>query len=141
MAKFNRSEMRDKIYACWMGKNIGGTMGTPYEGRQQVNDIQGFVTKPGETLVNDDLDLQLVWLKAAEHLGPRAINERVLGEYWLTYITPHWNEYGVGKSNMRGGFMPPLSGEVTQEYTGNGLSRRRYRRRGGAAYKRNPPWR
>ena len=32
MAKFNRSEMRDKIYACWMGKNIGGTMGTRYEG-------------------------------------------------------------------------------------------------------------
>ena len=115
MAKFNRSEMRDKIYACWMGKNIGGTMGTPYEGRQQLNDIQGFVTKPGETLVNDDLDLQLVWLKAAEHLGPRAINERVLGEYWLSYITPHWNEYGVGKSNMRGGFMPPLSGEITNE--------------------------
>ncbi len=115
MAKFNRSEMRDKIYACWMGKNIGGTMGTPYEGRQQLNDIQGFVTKPGEALVNDDLDLQLVWLRAVEQNGYRAINERLLGEYWLTYITPHWNEYGVGKSNMRAGFMPPMSGEVTNE--------------------------
>ncbi len=115
MAKFNAAIMKDKIYACWMGKNIGGTMGTPYEGKQQINDIQGFVTKPGETLINDDLDLQLVWLKAVEHLGPRAINERILGEYWLTYIHPHWNEYGVCKSNMRDGFMPPMSGEVTNE--------------------------
>lgn len=24
--KPNRAELRDKIYACWLGKNIGGTM-------------------------------------------------------------------------------------------------------------------
>ena len=106
MSTFNYAEMRDKVYACWMGKNIGGTLGTPYEGKRELNDVKGFATKPGETLINDDLDLQLVWLLAVENLGPRMINERVLGEYWLTYITPHWNEYGVGKSNMRDGLMP-----------------------------------
>ncbi len=113
--KFNETKMRDKIYACWTGKNIGGTMGTPYETCKDIQDIQGFVTKPGEALVNDDLDLQIVWLKAVEERGIKAINERILGEYWLTYIHPAWNEYGVGKSNMRAGFQPPLSGEITNE--------------------------
>ena len=88
MPKYNRAEMRDKIYACWMGKNIGGTLGTPYEGQQKINDIKGFATEPGEALVNDDLDLQLVWLRAVEQHGYRAINERLLGEYWLTYNSP-----------------------------------------------------
>ena len=70
MLTFNREQLRDKIYACWVGKNIGGTMGTPYEGRQQLNDIQGFVTQPGEVLPNDDLDLQLVWLRAMDEMVP-----------------------------------------------------------------------
>ncbi len=115
MIYFNEQTLRDKIYACWLGKNIGGTIGTPFEGRQEILDVKGFVTNPGEPLVNDDLDLQLVWLKAMEDLGPAGVNERVLGEYWLTFITPPWNEYGVGKSNMREGIVPPMSGEVNNE--------------------------
>lgn len=87
-------------------------MGTPYEGKQVLNDISGFATKEGEVLPNDDLDLQLVWLKAIEEQGPNGINEKILGEYWLSFIMPNWNEYGVGKSNMRDGFLPPMSGEV-----------------------------
>ncbi len=115
MIKFNKEILRDKIYACWMGKNIGGTMGTPYEGKRELLDIQGFATKPGEVLVNDDLDLQLVWLKAMQEVGPRLLDERVLGEYWLTYIHPHWNEYGICKSNLREGILPPMSGEVCND--------------------------
>ena len=26
---FDREKLRDRIYACWIGKNIGGTMGYP----------------------------------------------------------------------------------------------------------------
>ena len=109
---FNRETLKDKIYACWVGKNIGGTMGTPYEGNRDVHDIQGFVTEEGKVLPNDDLDLQLVWLRAMDEMGPESVNERVLGEYWMTHIGPMWNEYGVGKSNMREGLLPPLAGEV-----------------------------
>ncbi|MCQ2414263.1 MAG: hypothetical protein MJ082_05680 [Clostridia bacterium] len=58
--KLNAQKFRDQLYACWIGKNIGGTMGTPYEGGREALDIQGFVTKPNEVLPNDDLDLQLV---------------------------------------------------------------------------------
>ena len=27
--KYNKEKLRDKIYACWLGKNIGGTIGAP----------------------------------------------------------------------------------------------------------------
>lgn len=112
MIQFNQETLRDKIYACWVGKNIGGTIGTPYEGKRELQDIQGFSTEAGTVLPNDDLDLQLVWLRAMEENGPEAVNEQVLGEYWLEYIGPAWNEYGICKSNMREGLLPPLSGEV-----------------------------
>lgn len=112
MVNYNEAELRDKIHACWVGKNIGGTMGTPYEGNREMQDISGFVTDKGVILPNDDLDLQLIWLVAMEEYGPYQMNANVLGEYWLKYIPPEWNEYGVGKSNLRAGILPPMSGEV-----------------------------
>ena len=111
MILFNKAALRDKIYACWLGKNIGGTIGTPYEGKREVLDVKGFVTEPGKPLPNDDLDLQLVWLRAISEVGPENINSKVLGEYWLDFIVPFWNEYGVGKSNLRAGIQAPMSGE------------------------------
>ncbi len=115
MIKFSEKYLRDHIYACWLGKNIGGTMGTPYEGRQQLNDIQGFVTAKGEVLPNDDLDLQLVWLRAIDDIGIEAIDSKVLAEYWISFIGPSWNEYGLGKGNLRAGVVPPMSGELYNE--------------------------
>ena len=116
MITLNRAELRDKIHACWIGKNIGGTMGTPYEGRREINDIQGFVTKPGEVLPNDDLDLQMIWLRVIEEDGPYKANADLLGEYWIDSIPPHWNEYGICKGNMRGGLVPPLSGQYHNDW-------------------------
>lgn len=111
MIKINKSVLRDKIYACWIGKNIGGTMGGPFEGTTEIQNIEGFTTPEGTVLPNDDLDLQLIWLKALEDKGAYGINSQLLGEYWLNYIPPSWNEYGIGKSNLMLGLLPPLSGE------------------------------
>ena len=110
--KLNKEQLIDKIHGCWIGKNIGGTMGAPYEGLRKTLDITGFATKKGEPLPNDDLDLQLVWLKALEEVGPHAMSANVLSEYWLTQVAPHWNEYGICKANMQKGIMAPLSGEL-----------------------------
>ena len=115
MIQFSKDYLKDRIYACWLGKNIGGTMGTPYEGRREIQDISGFNSKPGEPLPNDDLDLQLVWLRAVNDFGPDAITSKILGEYWISWINPCWNEYGVCKGNMRDGVMPPMSGEINNE--------------------------
>ncbi len=112
MIYFNKEKLRDKIYACWIGKNIGGTLGGPYEWQNEFLDVQGFTTEKGEPLPNDDLDLQLVFLCALEELGPGGVNPASLSEYWLNYIPPAWNEYGVAKSNLRSGIPAPLSGEL-----------------------------
>ena len=40
----DRKRYEDKVRARWVGKNIGGTMGAPFEGRQKVLDVQGFTT-------------------------------------------------------------------------------------------------
>lgn len=116
MIHLNRQALWDKIYACWLGKNIGGTMGTPLEGQRQIHHITGFSTPKGEPLANDDLDLQLVWLRTVEQYGIQQVDEGLLGEQWLHFITPHWNEYGVGKANMRSGLLPPLSGEYNNPW-------------------------
>ena len=35
----NKEEFRSKVYGCWMGKNIGGTLGMPMEWERCKNDI------------------------------------------------------------------------------------------------------
>ena len=114
--KLNFERYKDKVYACWIGKNIGGTMGTPYEGRREMQDIQGFATEKNVVLPNDDLDLQLVWLHAVENIGPYGLDAAKLGEFWLSFIGPCWNEYGIGKVNMRRGLPAPLSGDYENSW-------------------------
>ena len=115
MLKFNKQKYLDKLYACWIGKNIGGTLGAPFEGNRSFLDIQGFTTPEGEPMPNDDLDLQLVWLKALEDVGARNLTTNVLAEYWLETIAPHYNEYGIAKNNLSLGLLPPMSGEVDND--------------------------
>ena len=68
----NEKEFFDKVYACWMGKNIGGTLGGPLEGRMELMDIKGYTQSFIEAVENDDLDLQLVNLHCIEQYGGRA---------------------------------------------------------------------
>ena len=113
--KINRQMYLDKVKACWTAKNIGGTIGGPYEGTKEMLNISGYSTPKGKALPNDDLDLQLLWLCAVEEQSIRKITPQLLGEYWLNYIPPHWNEYGVAKANMRMGLVPPFSGEYCND--------------------------
>lgn len=110
--KLNRQTYKDKVYACWIGKNIGGTIGGPYEGKREILDVKGFVTKPKEPLPNDDLDLQLVWLHAVESEGPKNITAEVLGNYWLSFIPVAFSEYGICENNMKRGLIPPICGDA-----------------------------
>ena len=111
----NRADLRNRIRGCWMGKSIGGTLGTPFEGRREIQNVTGYTHPHGEPLPNDDLDLQLVWLKAVQDRGPKGISSQALGEYWLSFIPPHWNEYGINKANQRAGLIPPISGQYRNE--------------------------
>ena len=110
------SEYRNKVAGCWMGKNIGGTLGAPFECKRGVFPVEFYTQElHGEPLPNDDLDLQLVWLNAAEKYG-RSVTGSILGEYWLMYVVPNWGEYGAGKNNLAAGLLPPLSGYVNNAY-------------------------
>ena len=106
---------QDKVKGCWTGKNIGGTFGAPFEGKRQINNAEFYVQDLTEAPSNDDLDLQIVWLSAAERYG-KFLNASILGEYWLSYILPNWVEYGTAKANLRAGLAPPLSGVVDNVY-------------------------
>jgi len=110
--KLNRKELENKILGCWIGKNIGGTLGYPYEGQKSTQDVKGFESEKGNPLPNDDLDLQLVWLQAISDVGPKGLTANTLADYWLSCITPHWNEYGNARANLSMGLLPPLSGMV-----------------------------
>ena len=67
MSAAETENLQSKIAGCWLGKNIGGTLGAPFEGTRECLDLT-FYTQPlrGEPEPNDDLDLQLLWLEMAE---------------------------------------------------------------------------
>ncbi len=101
---------RDKVYACWLGKNIGGTLGTPYEGDKSTHDLTFYDPVPTEPLPNDDLDLQLVWLKMLQERGVYpSVSD--FADYWVKHLGPYpWNEYGFCRLNLDRGLRPPISG-------------------------------
>lgn len=114
--KLTYTQLKDKILGCWNGKNIGGTLGAPYEGPRKINNVtfydQAVLDNPP---ANDDLDLQILWLNAVERFG-KFVDSHILSEYWLSYVLPNWVEYGTAKSNLKMGLKPPFSGNVENDY-------------------------
>ncbi len=101
---------RDKVLACWLGKNIGGTLGAPYECQKHMHDLDFYEPVPTQPLPNDDLDLQLVWLKMLEEEGSDPPLP-AFADYWMRYISAYpWNEYGFCGRNLARGLLPPVSG-------------------------------
>ena len=113
----DRTTLYDKIYACWLGKNIGGTLGTPVEGRMEVMDLTWYPRlDPKGALPNDDLDLQLLNLHAMEMYGTHATAEHIAAE-WSEHCFFPWDEYGHAGTAMRYGFKPPFSGMFDNHFT------------------------
>lgn len=103
---------RDKVYGCWVGKACGGTLGTPLEkpyGEPDPFDVWWYPELPEGGLPNDDLEMQLIWLKALEEVGPSLTSDD-LARYWLTNVGYNFDEYGLSKANLRLGLRPPVSG-------------------------------
>jgi len=100
----------DRVRGCWLGKSIGGTLGGIHEGKEYVLGLDFYDPVPTEQEPNDDLDIQVVWLRMLEETGlpPRLAT---LGEWWLKCLTS-WppNEYGFCTRNLNRGLRPPISG-------------------------------
>ncbi len=113
---YDEKQFFDKVYACWMGKNIGGTLGGPLEGRMELMDIKGYTQSFVESVENDDLDLQLVNLHCVEQYGGRA-DVSLLSREWLEHVHFEYDEYGHALTNMRRGLGAPLSGCFNNFFT------------------------
>ncbi|MCM8786288.1 MAG: ADP-ribosylglycohydrolase family protein [Candidatus Omnitrophica bacterium] len=136
--KLNKKEYIDKVKGCWIGKNIGGTLGAPFEGEKFTHSLKFYdkeATKRwlknvksawersgfkfdidvenfnfNQPLPNDDLDFQLVWLKMLEEKGVNpTLNDFI--EFWKRYLYRHWySEYSWCLYNLKRGLKPPISG-------------------------------
>ncbi len=114
----NDKKLYDKINACWMGKNIGGTLGAPFEGRMEKLTLTDLPDLSGNgPIPNDDLDLQLVNLHALEKRGAK-ITVKDLSDEWLEHVHFPYDEYGYALTNLRRGLVPPLSGYYNNTFTG-----------------------
>lgn len=110
------AEYLDKVRACWLGKNIGGTLGAPFEAYRCAMDLEYYthdITKGA--IPNDDLDLQLVWLNAAEKYKT-AVDSEILSSFWVMDVTAYWSEYGAGMNNLDFGILPPGSGNYQNPF-------------------------
>lgn len=106
----NKKRFKDKLYACWMGKNIGGTLGEKWECKKHTHALTFYDPMPDKASPNDDLDLQLVWLKMLEDKGIDP-SVRTFAEYWEKYACRYpWNEYGFCMRNLSRGLLPPVAG-------------------------------
>lgn len=109
--------MYDKVYGCWMGKNIGGTLGGPLEGTMKLMDVSFYTqTFDGAPMENDDLDLQLLNLHAVEQYGIN-ITSRHLAAEWKSHVFFNMDEYALFLSNARRNVQTPVSGHFNNEFT------------------------
>lgn len=115
----NRAEFRDRVLGCFLGKNIGGTIGAPMEGKKYCFNLSSFEPMPTEPTPNDDLDLQLVWLAMVERYGlPPRLSQ--FAQFWRDYLKAYpWDEYGFCERNLGRGLRPPVSGWFENSYIDN----------------------
>ena len=113
----NKQILTDKILGCFNGKNVGGTLGAPIEGKNGFFNVEYFLQQNiiNNPAPNDDLDLQISSLNAVRRYGGR-VNAEILSEYFNIFVNPSWAEYGVGKSNLRRGLCAPMSGYHGNSY-------------------------
>jgi len=105
----NEKNYYSKVYGGWMGKNIGGSLGGPVEGKKQLLNLNFYPVLSDSPMENDDLDLQLVWLHALEQYGAR-ITSKELGQEWVEHVFFPYDEYGYALTNLRKGLVAPISG-------------------------------
>lgn len=114
MEKIKFTDYKDSVLGCWWGKYAGGVMGMPFECHRGVRDIKWYTQKDLTGIYNDDVDLQLVFLRACEKYGNK-VDSNVLAEFWLNYISMSCSEYGAAKANLRAGIAPPMSGSYAND--------------------------
>ena len=108
---------RDKVLGCWLGKAVGGTLGTPVEGWSGPHRLTFYDPVPDRMQPNDDLDLQVVWACSLAAMAEPVVSSRRLARAWLDHVGFAMDEYGVGIRNLRNQIEPPFSGSYDNWFT------------------------
>jgi len=110
----------DRVLGGWIGKCLGGTIGARFEGRKDWIEIEPADLFPPVVPPNDDLDLQVLWLKVLEERGEHLTSED-LAAAWLQWCWYPFNEYGIFRRNWRIGIAPPASGAFDNVFWETGM--------------------
>lgn len=110
----------DKVYGCWLGKCICGTIGAPYEGMKQMISLDYSPELFAEMLPNDDLDLQVLWLEGLEQKGIHIAGDDLAKLFSEKNIL--WpGEYAWFKKNYDRDICPPYTGIYENDFYFEGM--------------------
>ncbi len=110
----------DKIYGCFLGKTVIGTLGAPYEGIKMPLELPFSSEMINTMLPNDDLDLQVLWLDVAETYGKDFTATQLL-ERFCTHCDYSPGEYAIMRKNFARGIYPPASGSFSNDFYRSGM--------------------
>ena len=120
MNKLSYSTYLDKVYGCFLGKTVIGTLGAPYEGIKMPLELPFKPEMINTMLPNDDLDLQVLWLDVAEKYG-EAFTPYQLLDRFVNYCDYSPGEYAVMRKNYARGIYPPASGAFSNDFYISGM--------------------
>jgi len=108
-------EYKNKVFAAWMGKSIGGTIGARMENHKTIMNLAKEDLWPEKIMPNDDMDIQIVWLEALQERGIWLESDD-LADFWQDRCWYNFCEYGVFLNNYQRGIHPPLSGTWNNKF-------------------------
>ncbi|MBQ5794107.1 MAG: ADP-ribosylglycohydrolase family protein, partial [Clostridia bacterium] len=110
----------DKVYGCFLGKTVAGTMGAPYEGIKMPLELQFKPEMINTMLPNDDLDLQVLWLDAVKQYG-EDFTSYDLQKVFCENCDYSPGEYAIMRKNYEKGIYPPESGRFCNDFYIQGM--------------------
>ena len=110
----------DKVYGCFLGKTVAGTMGAPYEGIKMPLELAFKPEMINTMLPNDDLDLQVLWLDVVKKYGTD-FTSYDLQKCFCDNCDYSPGEYAVMRKNYEKGIYPPESGRFCNDFYTEGM--------------------
>ena len=114
------AEYRDRVYGCWLGKCVCGSIGAPLEGCKQLFNYKFDPSFWRISLPNDDVELQVLWLNLIEKYGLELTSDD-FAETFVENVPYNPGEYAYFKRNFRRGIHPPTSGTYNNYYYHEGM--------------------